>query len=661
MKRLILLFCFWMTCIPLWSQQIVQAEYFVGEDPGYGNATPIAVTAAPVAEMNFSIPLIGLGFGIHTLYARVKDSNGAWSQTFRCVFLVQRLPLDPDFLVSKMEYFFDDDPGFGQGTPIEFQAGADITAAIEIPLSSLSEGMHTLCVRTRDSKGSWGLQFYRTFLVKLLPQDLVYQVNYMEYFFDDDPGFGQGTPIEFLAGADITAAIEIPLSSLSEGMHTLCVRTRDSKGSWGLQFYRTFLVKLLPQDLVHQVNYMEYFFDDDPGLGQGTPIGVQPGEAISVAVELPLDELSTGMHTLYVRTRDDKGSWGLVFYRSFLKFFTATDEALVSRMEYFINTDPGAGNGIAVAMNTPREVAMKYFMVDPQHLQPGTNTLYIRTVDTRGRWGLVYHTTFEALQAEACDGPVDLTADNVTETTASLGWTEQGQATSWDLLWIPGGMDYTEDGVVGADIEANPNTVQNLFQATQYDFYVRSACSDGQVSPWAGPAQFHTLPLGYNQLSLLADPPNGGTLTGEGSYAYGETITITAAPNNNFVFQHWTGDTDYISDPQQATAVVTMPAEPITLTAHFLDATNLAEITEQSLKVFPNPARNQLNVEFYSKGKEVVIQLMNSQGQIADQMAIEEPGRIKASFNTATLPSGLYLLVIRSENSNVVRKVVIRP
>lgn len=496
-----------MICPSLWGQQIIKAEYFIGEDPGYGNATPIAVTAGADAEMNFSVPLNNLDFGIHTLYARVKDSNGKWSQTFRRIFLLQTLPADPKYPVTKMEYFFDEDPGFGEGTPI----------------------------------------------------------------------------------------------------------------------------------------------------------ALQPGEGISVAIELPLGDLTTGMHTLYVRTQDDKGSWGLTFYRIFMKFFTPVDVAQVVRMEYFVNSDPGPGNGTPVALNTPRLSVMKYFVVEPELLQPGSNTLYVRTLDTRGRWGLVYYTSFEALQAEPCDPPTDLTANDVTETTASLGWTEKGQATSWDLLWVPEGLDYTEDGVVGADIETNPNTVQHLLQTTLYEFYVRSACTDGQLSPWAGPAAFHTLPLPNNQLSLLADPPNGGTLTGEGSYAFGEIITITATPNTNFVFQHWSGDTNYLNDTQETTAVVTMPAAPITLTAHFLDVTGVSEVSEQSLRIFPNPARSELNVEFYNKDREVIIQLMNISGQIVDQMAVEETGKIKTSFNTAALPAGLYLLSIRSESLNVARKVVIRP
>jgi len=90
--------------------------------------------------------------------------------------------------------------------------------------------------------------------------------------------------------------------------------------------------------------------------------------------------------------------------------------------------------------------------------------------------------------------------------------------------------------------------------------------------------------------------------------------------------------------------------------------TTIEEAMVEDIRIFPNPARSILWAEFINPNKrQVNIQLMNIQGQIVDQMAIEEPGSIKVSFNTANLPAGLYLLIIRSENLNVARKVVIRP
>jgi len=57
---------------PHTGQQIVRAEYFIDVDPGYGNGTVLAASAATHAETILTIPLSGLKAGMHTLYARVR-------------------------------------------------------------------------------------------------------------------------------------------------------------------------------------------------------------------------------------------------------------------------------------------------------------------------------------------------------------------------------------------------------------------------------------------------------------------------------------------------------------------------------------------------------------------------------------------------------------
>jgi hypothetical protein len=425
MKRLVIIFCFWILYAPLYGQHIVRAEYFTDTDPGYGKGTPVAITDGPDTEMSFSIPLGD--FGLHTLYVRVKDSEGVWSQTLRRVYMVQPLPLDPGFLIDRIEYFIEEDPGFGQGIPIDFQ-----------------EGVH------------------------------------------------------------VEAAITIPLHTLEKGVHTLYVRARDNTGRWGMQFYRTFLMQVIPQNEEHSISYIEYFFDQDPGFGKGTPIGFQAGGEIVVSAELPLEGLTDGMHTLYVRARDDKDGWSMVFYQTFVKLTAPAYAARVVRMEYFVNTDPGAGKGTAVNLNTPRTHVMKYFVVDPELVQPGKNVLYVRALDSHGRWSMVYHTEFLVLEAEPCDPPTDLLATEVTETTADLAWAEQGAVDSRDLIWVPADSDFTEDGMLETGLSQSNFELEGLEQSTPYEFYVRIACADGQMSPWAGPASFHTLPL-PNQIELLQE------------------------------------------------------------------------------------------------------------------------------------------------------------
>jgi len=62
--------------------------------------------------------------------------------------------------------------------------------------------------------------------------------------------------------------------------------------------------------------------------------------------------------------------------------------------------------------------------------------------------------------------------------------------------------------------------------------------------------------------------------TGDGSYAQGAKVTITAdAPATGKVFDKWTGDTSYVASVTSATTTVTMPAKNISLTATYKDVT----------------------------------------------------------------------------------------
>ncbi len=72
----------------------------------------------------------------------------------------------------------------------------------------------------------------------------------------------------------------------------------------------------------------------------------------------------------------------------------------------------------------------------------------------------------------------------------------------------------------------------------------------------------------YN-LVLITDPYEGGTANGGGNFALGESVTVTATPNQGYSFISWSGDVNHIDNPDAPDAIVTMPASDITLTANF--------------------------------------------------------------------------------------------
>ncbi len=73
---------------------------------------------------------------------------------------------------------------------------------------------------------------------------------------------------------------------------------------------------------------------------------------------------------------------------------------------------------------------------------------------------------------------------------------------------------------------------------------------------------------GAHTLSLEAQPPEGGTVSGGGQYNKDEVVSVTATSNEGWVFNGWTdGNGDTIS--KEPIFSYTMPAEDITLTANF--------------------------------------------------------------------------------------------
>lgn len=70
----------------------------------------------------------------------------------------------------------------------------------------------------------------------------------------------------------------------------------------------------------------EYFIDNDPGVGNGTPIAITAGDEVIDSFTLNVTGLSSGLHNLYIRGMNNAGSWG--FYGSATVTILAADAAI---------------------------------------------------------------------------------------------------------------------------------------------------------------------------------------------------------------------------------------------------------------------------------------------------------------------------------------------
>ena len=375
------------------SPLLTGGEYFWDTDPGFGNGNPIAVNTDSLVQIADTISIAGLSTGIHTLYIRVVDTNQVWSQVYtRTVFIVDdNNGLDP--LIVAAEYFIDIDPGLGLGTPIAVDSGSVIDTNFTVNTAGLSIGAHKLYVRTLDDLGNWSLTFVRDIVI--IPDGATSSsplIVAAEYFFNNDPGFGNGITISnFSPDSIVNIVSTLPVDTLPVGFHTIYIRTLDTNGNWSLTYQTTFYLFDSTITVTPLLTGGEYFWDTDPGFGNGNSIAVNADSLVQIADTISIANLSTGMHTLYIRVVDTNQTWSLVYTRT---VFIVDDnngvDPKILAAEFFIDTDPGEGNGTAIAVDTSLNVIDTSFTVPTSGLSIGAHKLYVRVLDSRGNWSINY-------------------------------------------------------------------------------------------------------------------------------------------------------------------------------------------------------------------------------------------------------------------------------
>ena len=284
---------------------ISRMEYFIDNDPGYGNGAEITVPADSLVVHSFNIPLLSISSGVHVLYLRCRDDNGCWSMTETMPFY--RLETEIKNIAS-MEYFIDTDPGTGNGIPIAIDPNSgQSVSSVTIPLANITTGIHTLFIRAKDNYNRWSLVQSSSFYKADVP---VQQLSRLEYFIDSDPGTGNGTPVILQNTANETASFLIDLANLNNGIHTLYIRAKDLNQVWSITanmpFYKFSGIT------EKNITTVEVFIDTDPGHGQATQVQVyQPAPWFQQTFTVDLSCYPAGEHKLYFRTRDDELHWSL--------------------------------------------------------------------------------------------------------------------------------------------------------------------------------------------------------------------------------------------------------------------------------------------------------------------------------------------------------------
>ncbi len=257
---------------------------------------------------------------------------------------------------------------------------------------------------------------------------------------------------------------------LSAGFHFVAIRTKDATGKWGLFENSGFYISNSTTN-VSNIAAAEFFIDTDPGVGNATAITPSPtGANPTFVATIPTTLLSTGFHFVAIRTKDASGKWGLFENRGFyISTQTGNSPGMVAA-EYFIDTDPGIGNGTAFTIPGGQSFNQNFVLPIPLGTSQGQHFIAIRT---KNDWGLF---DFDTITVSGLV-PLNLLSFDAykIDKTVQLKWKTENEINTshFEIERSSNGVDFEKIGKVNSFNSAGTNnySYQDIKPLRGMNFY----------------------------------------------------------------------------------------------------------------------------------------------------------------------------------------------
>ena len=151
------------------------------------------------------------------------------------------------------------------------------------------------------------------------------------------------------------------------------------------------------------------------------------------------------------------------------------------------------------------------------------------------------------------------------------------------------------------------------------------------------------------EIAASVDPEEAASISGSGTYNYGDEVTLTFDRNEDWAFQNWTENGEVVSEESTYTFIAT---ESRNLVAHFVFTVGLGE-NNIAAKVYPNPTKGEVILE--GEGIQSV-RIVNAFGQTVYNAKVEGN---QARIDLSQMAKGVYMMHIGTEQGLAVRKIVV--
>ncbi len=155
-------------------------------------------------------------------------------------------------------------------------------------------------------------------------------------------------------------------------------------------------------------------------------------------------------------------------------------------------------------------------------------------------------------------------------------------------------------------------------------------------------------------------PLNAGELYGKGAYISGQKVRVKAYPNTPYFFHFWAEGSNQLTYRPEYKFI--MPENNYHINANFTEdnvtGIDPLDFGTSGMKVYPNPTKGILTIEFADNHNKLDIRIISSHGQeVYHARHAKIPGNSVINADISGYPGGVYLLMIKTDEGQMIERI----
>lgn len=292
----------------------------------------------------------------------------------------------------------------------------------------------------------------------------------------------------------------------------------------------------------------------------------------------------------------------------------------------------------------------------------------VRAMCNEGEYSAWTTGTFTTLVLP-CIAPTNITATEITNNSAVIGWEAQDNQISWEVRYATQGQDTT---VVAT---TNPITISNLYYGQTYQVWVRAFCGADTYSDWSEPISFSTLSCSpISNLTVTTVGTDNATLTwtaeagqteweisyGPEGFSEGNGTVVNVSNTPTYQITGLESGIKYDAYVRAKCSEGFYSAWSPKVTFTTIVGINTAEGNSLNANLFPNPATKEatIAVEGVNGKVEIIVSDLNGRTLIQEETTCN--GQFVKSINVEQWAKGTYFVRIINNDAVAIQKLIVR-